>query len=126
LRTSDGRSAESLSKLAGDVELLHFRETHSHGPRVRGRNASFSTETVREPRVLPSQIAPLQNLEGFLFQPGVVVPFHMHRLPVFQRAPRLIAYGLKTGSGRKQTRHVEFQLEAQMGNLTTSSGLFNG
>ncbi|HTF64417.1 MAG TPA: type IV secretion system DNA-binding domain-containing protein [Edaphobacter sp.] len=90
LRTSDGRSAESLSKLAGDVELLRLRETHSHGPSVRGRNASFSTETVREPRVLPSQIGALQNLEGLLFQPGVVVPFHMHRLPVFQRAPRLI------------------------------------
>jgi hypothetical protein len=90
LRTSDGRSAESLSKLAGDVELLRLRETHSHGPSVRGRNSSFLTETVRELRALPSQIAALQNLEGFLFQPGIVVPFHMNRLPVFQRAPRLI------------------------------------
>jgi type IV secretory pathway TraG/TraD family ATPase VirD4 len=90
LRTSDGRSAESLSKLAGDVELLRLRETHSHGPSVRGRNASFSTETVREPRVLPSQIGALQNLEGLLFQPGVVVPFRMHRPPVFERAPRWI------------------------------------
>jgi Type IV secretion-system coupling protein DNA-binding domain len=86
-RTSDGRSAESLSKLTGDVELLRLRETHSHGPSVRGRNASFSTETVREPRILPSEIQALPNLQGFFLQPGKVVPFRMRYSPPALRAP---------------------------------------
>jgi type IV secretory pathway TraG/TraD family ATPase VirD4 len=89
-RTSDGRSAESLSKLAGDVELLRLRETHSHGPSVRGRNASFSAETIREPRILPSEIQALPNLQGFFLQPGKIVPFKMRRFPVEQRSPAQI------------------------------------
>ena len=90
LRTSDGRSAESLSKLAGDVELLRLKETHSHGPSVRGRNASFTTETVREPRILPSEIQALENLHGFFLQPGKVVRFAMRRVDPILRAPRQV------------------------------------
>ena len=89
-RTSDGRSAESLSKLAGDVDLLRLRETHSHGPSVRGRNASFSAETVREPRILPSEIQALPNLQGYFLQPVKILPFKMRRFPVERRAPAQI------------------------------------
>lgn len=71
LATSDGRSAKSLSELLGDVEIQRPKETRSYGR--SGNTRTFTTERVREPLLMASEIQGLPDLSGYLIQRGKMV-----------------------------------------------------
>jgi hypothetical protein len=79
LATSDGRSAKSLSDLLGDVEIERPKETRSYGR--NGNTRTFTTERVREPLLMASEIQGLPDLSGYLIQRGKMVKIKIPYLP---------------------------------------------
>jgi type IV secretory pathway TraG/TraD family ATPase VirD4 len=89
-RTSHAGSAKELQDLVGEVELLRVRETHGMHVGWHRRRDTQTTDKVREPLVMASQIQGLRDLHGYMIQPGMVVPV---ALPYIERpviAPALI------------------------------------
>lgn len=81
LATSEPASAKALSELIGEIEILRLKETRSSGGFSQGRN-SETTEEVRKPLVMPSEIQGLPDLEGYFLQRGKVVRI---KLPYVER-----------------------------------------
>jgi hypothetical protein len=88
LATSDGRSAKSLSELLGDVEIERPKETRSYAR--RGNTRTFTTERVREPLLMASEIQGLPDLSGYLIQRGKMVKLNLPYLPPQNRAVAII------------------------------------
>lgn len=80
LRTSEPRAAEWISKSIGDVEIERLKESRTDqipsafdsGPQNR-RSKTLYLERKIEPLVMPSVIASLPNLSGYVKSKGLVV-----------------------------------------------------
>jgi hypothetical protein len=68
LARSDPDTADAMSRALGDVELRREEESRSQGS--QGTSRSTSVRQSRERRVLPSELAGLPNLTGYLALAG--------------------------------------------------------
>ena len=73
LRASDAKSAEWASKTIGDVETERMKQSRQDGW-ARSATTSYGLERHVEPLVLPSEIAGLANLHGYIKVGNLVSP----------------------------------------------------
>jgi type IV secretory pathway TraG/TraD family ATPase VirD4 len=72
LKTSEPRAAKWISEAIGEIEVERLKESRSMG--LLGSKKSFAMEIVTKPLVMPSEIAGLPPLTGFIKLENHVVP----------------------------------------------------
>lgn len=88
LRTSDGETAEAMSKELGDrkIQRKQVSETSGSSKGVASTGTSTSWQTVTERAVLPSTIQKLQDLRGYLRTGGSVIEVALQYRPYLEIA----------------------------------------
>ena len=93
LRTDEANSAKWISQTIGEVEIERLREsrTEGHFPH-KGRNSrNYQLDRQTEPLVMPSEIAGLPDLHGYLKSGNLVVPLRFPYIELPQKQPSFIA-----------------------------------
>ncbi len=93
LRTDEANSAKWISQTIGEVEIERLREsrTEGHFPR-KGRNTrNYQLDRQTEPLVMPSEIAGLPDLHGYLKSGNLVVPLSFPYIELPQKQPSFLA-----------------------------------
>jgi type IV secretory pathway TraG/TraD family ATPase VirD4 len=93
LRTDEANSAKWISQTIGEVEIERLREsrTEGHFPH-KGRNTrNYQLDRQTEPLVMPSEIAGLPDLHGYLKSGNLVVPLRFPYIELPQKQPSFIA-----------------------------------
>jgi Type IV secretion-system coupling protein DNA-binding domain len=80
LRTTEPRAAEWVSKSIGDREIEHLREGWSRRQLALGQTDNATIERRIEAAVLASEVANLEDLEGYIQGPGYTLKL---RFPLF-------------------------------------------
>lgn len=86
LRTSEPNASSWMSKLLGEAEWERPRETRNNDG-----SRSWSQEIVKREVVLPSQIASLEDLEGYLRYGNQVLKIRFPKMDIQPKFPDLIA-----------------------------------
>lgn len=84
-RISDNESAKKAEETIGQKTFRVIRETYNTGK--GGRHVSFAVQKEREAVIPQSRIMNLEDRDGFLVQPGVVVPFRIPIVNIPDRTP---------------------------------------
>ena len=90
LRTSEPNAAQWVSRSIGEVELLRREEAHTWNFRTLGGFQRGTTSQLRrytEPLVLPSTIASLPNLTGYVKSKDLVFPAVFNYMELKKRHP---------------------------------------
>ena len=87
--TSEEESAKALQGLIGEIEVLRLRESFNEGKGAMAPR-SWSTERVREPLVMASEIQRLEDMECYMVQRGTVVKLRLPNVEIDPVAPALI------------------------------------
>jgi hypothetical protein len=87
LRTSEPHAAKWIAETLGDIEIERLRESRSS---ARGGQQSYGLERQVEPLVMPSEIAGLAPLRGFLKVGNLVVRLSFPFINLPRKAPALI------------------------------------
>jgi type IV secretory pathway TraG/TraD family ATPase VirD4 len=74
LKTSEPRAAKWVSDAIGEIEIERLKESRSM--ELLGSKQSYAMEIATKPLVMPSEIAGLAPLHGFIKQENNVVPAH--------------------------------------------------
>ena len=93
LRTDEANSAKWISQTIGEVEIERLREsrTEGHFPH-KGRNSrNYQLDRQTEPLVMPSEIAGLPDLHGYLKSGNLVVPMSFPYIELPQKQPSFLA-----------------------------------
>lgn len=93
LRTDEANSAKWISQTIGEVEIERLREsrTDGHFPH-KGRNSrNYQLDRQTEPLVMPSEIAGLPDLHGYLKSGNLVVPMSFPYIELPQKQPSFLA-----------------------------------
>jgi len=93
LRTDEANSAKWISQTIGEVEIERLREsrTEGHFPH-KGRNSrNYQLDRQTEPLVMPSEIAGLPDLHGYLKSGNLVVPISFPYIELPQKQPSFLA-----------------------------------
>jgi type IV secretory pathway TraG/TraD family ATPase VirD4 len=72
LKTSEPRAAKWISEAIGEIEVERLKESRSMG--LLGSKKSFAMEIATKPLIMPSEIAGLPSLKGFIKIENHVVP----------------------------------------------------
>ena len=72
LKTSEPRAAKWISDAIGEIEVERLKESRSMG--VFGSKKSYAMEIATKALIMPSEIAGLEPLHGFIKQENRVVP----------------------------------------------------
>lgn len=80
MRTTEPRAAEWVSKCIGDVEIEHLRESWSRGEWGLEQSDTAAIDRRIEAAILASEIANLDDLEGYVQGPGYTLKV---RFPYF-------------------------------------------
>jgi len=72
LKTSEPRAAKWISEAIGEIEVERLKESRSMG--LLGSKKSFAMEIANKPLIMPSEIAGLPPLTGFIKIENHVVP----------------------------------------------------
>jgi len=72
LKTSEPRAAKWISEAIGEIEVERLKESRSMG--LLGSKKSFSMEIATKPLIMPSEIAGLAPLTGFIKIENYVLP----------------------------------------------------
>ncbi len=93
LRTDEANSAKWLSQTIGEVEIERLREsrTEGHFPRKHRNTRNYQLDRQTEPLVMPSEIAGLPDLHGYLKSGNLVVPLRFPYIELPQKQPSFIA-----------------------------------
>lgn len=94
LRTSEPRAAEWISKSIGDVEVEHLREGRSTGDFGLRYSKNATVDRRIEAALLASEIANLDNLEGYFLTPGYVLKLTFPYFSPHARQPGLEPTGV--------------------------------
>ncbi len=73
-KTSEPRAAKWISEAIGEIEVERLKESRSMG--LLRSKKSFAMEIATKPLVMPSEIAGLEPLHGYIKQGNRVVPVH--------------------------------------------------
>jgi hypothetical protein len=84
LRTSEPHAAKWIADTLGDIEIERLRESRSS---ARGGQQTYGLERQVEPLVMPSEIAGLAALRGFLKVGNLVVRLSFPFLDLPRKAP---------------------------------------
>jgi len=93
LRTDEANSAKWISQTIGEVEIERLREsrTEGHFPH-KGRNSrNYQLDRQTEPLVMPSEIAGLPDLHGYLKSGNLVVPLSFPYIELPQKQSSFLA-----------------------------------
>jgi hypothetical protein len=71
-KTSEPRAAKWISEAIGEIEVERLKESRSMG--LLRSKKSFTMEIATKPLVMPSEIAGLEPLHGYIKQGNLVVP----------------------------------------------------
>jgi hypothetical protein len=71
-KTSEPRAAKWMSEAIGEIEVERLKESRSMG--LLRNKKSFTMEIATKPLVMPSEIAGLEPLHGYIKQGNLVVP----------------------------------------------------
>ncbi len=74
-KTSEPRAAKWISDAIGEIEVERLKESRSMG--LLRSKKSFAMEIATKPLVMPSEIAGLEPLYGYIKQGNRVVPAHL-------------------------------------------------
>jgi type IV secretory pathway TraG/TraD family ATPase VirD4 len=74
-KTSEPRAAKWISDAIGEIEVERLKESRSMG--LLRSKKSFAMEIATKPLVMPSEIAGLEPLHGYIKQGNRVVPAHL-------------------------------------------------
>lgn len=93
LRTDEANSAKWISQTIGEVEIERLREsrTEGHFPHSRRNSRNYQLDRQTEPLVIPSEIAGLPDLHGYLKSGNLVVPLNFPYIELPQKQPSFIA-----------------------------------
>jgi type IV secretory pathway TraG/TraD family ATPase VirD4 len=87
-KTSEPRAAKWISEAIGEIEVERLKESRSMG--LLRSKKSFAMEIATKPLVMPSEIAGLEPLHGYIKQGNLVVPAHLPYLKPKAKQPRFI------------------------------------
>jgi type IV secretory pathway TraG/TraD family ATPase VirD4 len=87
-KTSEPRAAKWISDAIGEIEVERLKESRSMG--LLRSKKSFAMEIATKPLVMPSEIAGLEPLHGYIKQGNLVVPAHLPYLKPKAKQPRFI------------------------------------
>ncbi|WP_263385434.1 type IV secretion system DNA-binding domain-containing protein [Granulicella arctica] len=87
-KTSEPRAAKWISEAIGEIEVERLKESRSMG--LLRSKKSFAMEITTKPLVMPSEIAGLEPLHGYIKQGNLVVPAHLPYLKPKAKQPRFI------------------------------------
>src|SRR6202034_1351456 len=71
-KTSEPRAAKWISEAIGEIEVERLKESRSMG--LLRSKKTFAMEIATRPLVMPSEIAGLEPLHGYIKQGNLVVP----------------------------------------------------
>ena len=93
LRTDEANSAKWISQTIGEVEIERLREsrTEGHFPHRHRNSRNYQLDRQTEPLVMPSEIAGLPDLHGYLKSGNLVVPFSFPYIELPQKQPSFLA-----------------------------------
>jgi type IV secretory pathway TraG/TraD family ATPase VirD4 len=93
LRTDEANSAKWISQTIGEVEIERLREsrTEGHFPHSRRNSRNYQLDRQTEPLVMPSEIAGLPDLHGYLKSGNLVVPLSFPYIELPQKQPSFLA-----------------------------------
>jgi type IV secretory pathway TraG/TraD family ATPase VirD4 len=93
LRTDEANSAKWISQTIGEVEIERLREsrTEGHFPHNRRNSRNYQLDRQTEPLVMPSEIAGLPDLHGYLKSGNLVVPLSFPYIELPQKQSSFIA-----------------------------------
>ncbi len=93
LRTDEANSAKWISQTIGDVEIERLREsrTEGHFPHRSRNSRNYQLDRQTEPLVMPSEIAGLPDLHGYLKSGNLLVPLSFPYIELPQKQPSFIA-----------------------------------
>jgi len=93
LRTDEANSAKWISQTIGEVEIERLREsrTEGHFPHNRRNSRNYQLDRQTEPLVMPSEIAGLPDLHGYLKSGNLLVPLSFPYIELPQKQPSFIA-----------------------------------
>ena len=89
-KTSEPRAAKWISETLGEVEVERIRESRSH-QLLRGITKQFSMEIATKPLVMPSEIAGLEPLHGYIKIENRVTPVRFRWTRKRVRQPGFLA-----------------------------------
>jgi hypothetical protein len=87
-KTSEPRAAKWISDAIGEIEVERLKESRSMG--LLRSKKSFAMEIATKPLVMPSEIAGLEPLHGYIKQGNRVVPVHLPYLKPKAKQPGFI------------------------------------
>jgi len=88
LKTSEPRAAKWNSEAIGEIEVERLKESRSMG--LLGSKKSFALEIVTKPLIMPSEIAGLQPLTGFIKIENHVVPVRLRLAKKQNKQPEFL------------------------------------
>ncbi len=93
LRTDEANSAKWISQTIGEVEIERLREsrTEGHFPHNHRNSRNYQLDRQTEPLVMPSEIAGLPDLHGYLKSGNLLVPLSFPYIELPQKQPSFIA-----------------------------------
>ena len=93
LRTDEANSAKWISQTIGEVEIERLREsrTEGHFPHSLRNSRNYQLDRQTEPLVMPSEIAGLPDLHGYLKSGNLVVPLSFPYVELPQKQPSFLA-----------------------------------
>lgn len=100
LRTNEPEAAKYVSELVGEQELERIKEQRSKGV------SSYSTEQVRVPLLMASEIQIMDDLNGYLVLLGMIVKFTFEPLPKRWRTEGFIERMIPTVDHRNKPSAV--------------------
>jgi type IV secretory pathway TraG/TraD family ATPase VirD4 len=110
LRTSEPRAAKWIAETIGDIETERLQESRSKG---RGRQQSYGLERHVEPLVMPSEIAGLANLHGYLKIQNLVTRLHV---PYLQR-PTIAPAFIERATSADRSVHKALASQSEASNV---------
>ncbi len=87
-KTSEPRAAKWISDAIGEIEVERLKESRSMG--LLRSKKSFAMEIATKPLVMPSEIAGLEPLHGYIKQGNLVVPARLPYLKPKAKQPGFI------------------------------------
>src|SRR6185312_2657822 len=103
-KTSEPRAAKWISEAIGEIEVERLKESRSMG--LLRSKKSFTMEIATKPLVMPSEIAGLEPLHGYIKQGNLVVPAQFPYLRSKAKQPGFIERVIPVPAPRSTTQPV--------------------